>query len=102
VFPKESKAWEFWLEATRLGLDRCELGISSEEAKILNLPWELIYTPERQFLAPSLAGIYRSFSKQAVRAEWEMPQENLNILLVIARPYGERQSRPLRNQVPRT
>lgn len=90
VFPKESKAWEFWLEATRLGLDRCELGISSEEAKILNLPWELIYTPERQFLAPSLAGIYRSFSKQAVRAEWEMPQENLNILLVIARPYGER------------
>ncbi|MCP4456840.1 MAG: tetratricopeptide repeat protein, partial [Cytophagales bacterium] len=90
VFPKESMAWEFWLEATRLGLDQCEVGISSEDTAVLNMPWELLYTPERQFLAPSLAGIYRSFSKQAIRAEWEMPQENLNILIVIARPYGEK------------
>lgn len=90
VFPRGSMAWDFWLEATRLGLDKCEIGIISEDTTVLNMPWELLYNSERQFLAPSLAGIYRSFSQQAIRAELEVPQENLNILLVIARPYGER------------
>ncbi len=58
---------------------------------MLNLPWELLYSPDYQFLAPSLAGMYRSLSGHAVRSPMgQLPQDKLNILLVIARPYGEK------------
>lgn len=59
---------------------------------MLNLPWEVLYSPsDRQFLAPSLAEMSRSLSEYAVRAEMPpLPQDKLNILLVIARPYGEK------------
>ena len=54
---------------------------------MLNLPWELLYSPDYQFLAPSLAGMYRSLSSQGVKAPLPaMPDDQLNILLVIARP----------------
>jgi len=91
VFPRTTKAWDFFQEATREGLDQCELGISSDDPAILNLPWELLYNSDYQFLAPSLAGMYRSLNEYAVRAEMpNLPQDKLNILLVIARPYGEK------------
>jgi tetratricopeptide (TPR) repeat protein len=91
VFRGSEKAREFWQEATRAGLDQCELGIVSDDAAVLNLPWELLYAPDYQFLAPLLAGMYRSRSNQPVRAPLEgLPQDRLNILVVIARPYGER------------
>jgi tetratricopeptide (TPR) repeat protein len=91
VFRSNEKAREFFQEATREGLEYCEIGIASDDPKILNLPWELLYSPDYQFLSLSLAGTYRSLSSFAVRAEMpEMPQDKLNILLVIARPYGER------------
>jgi len=91
VFPRSSKAWDFFQEATREGLDKCEVNICSDAPAVLNLPWELLYSPDYQFLAPSLFGMYRSLSGYAVRAEMgQMPQDKLNILLVIARPYGER------------
>jgi len=92
VFRGSEKAREFFQEATRAGLDKCQLVITSDRKEVLNLPWELLYSPsDRQFLAPSLAGMSRSLSDYAVRAEMgELPQDKLNILLVIARPYGER------------
>lgn len=91
VFRSTEKGREFFQEATREGLDKCELGIISDNAKVLNLPWELLYSLDYQFLAPSLAGMYRSLSSQGVRATLPpMPDDHLNILLVIARPYGER------------
>jgi tetratricopeptide (TPR) repeat protein len=91
VFPRTTKAWDFFQEATREGLDQCELNVSSDDPTVLNLPWELLYCPDYQFLAPSLAGVYRSLNGYAVRAELpELPQDKLNILLVIARPYGEK------------
>ncbi|UKP00070.1 CHAT domain-containing protein [Nostoc sp. UHCC 0870] len=91
VFRSTEKGKEFFQEATREGLDNCELGIISDNANVLNLPWELLYSPDYQFLAPSLAGMYRSLSSQGVRAALPpMPDDQLNILLVIARPYGER------------
>ena len=67
------------------------MAIASDDFAILNLPWELLYSPsDRQFLAPSLAGMSRSLSDYAVRGEIPtLPQDKLNILLVIARPYGE-------------
>lgn len=91
IFRSSEEARTFFQEATREGLDRCELSIISDEPEILNLPWELLYSPDYQFLAPLLAGTYRSLSSYAVRAEMgAMSDEKLNILLVIARPYGDR------------
>ncbi|MEH2272565.1 MAG: tetratricopeptide repeat protein [Nostoc sp.] len=88
VFRSTEKGREFFQEATREGLDNCELGIISDNAEVLNLPWELLYSPDYQFLAPSLAGMYRSLSSQGVKAPLPaMPNDQLNILLVIARPY---------------
>ncbi|HEY9893523.1 MAG TPA: hypothetical protein V6D37_17355 [Candidatus Sericytochromatia bacterium] len=51
-----------------------------------------MYSPsDRQFLAPSLAGMSRRLSDYAIRAEMSnFPQDKLNILLVIARPYCEK------------
>ncbi|XZN91080.1 MAG: tetratricopeptide repeat protein [Microcoleus sp.] len=91
VFRSSEKARDFFQEATRAGLDKCEISIVSDNPAVLNLPWELLFTPDYQFLAPLLAGMYRSLSEYAVRAELgTMSDEQLNILLVIARPYGER------------
>ncbi|WP_334788464.1 CHAT domain-containing protein [Nostoc sp.] len=90
VFRSTEKGREFFQEATREGLDNCELGIISDNAEVLNLPWELLYSPDYQFLAPSLAGMYRSLSSQGVKAPLPlMPNDQLNILLVIARPDDE-------------
>jgi len=91
VFRSSDKAREFFQEATRDGLDRCEISIVADNPAVLNLPWELLFSPDYQFLAPLLAGMYRSLSNSPVRAELgTMSDEQLNILLVIARPYGER------------
>lgn len=91
VFRSNEKAREFFQEATRAGLDKCEISIVSDNPAVLNLPWELLFSPDYQFLAPLLAGMYRSLSNYAVRAELgTMSDEQLNILLVIAQPYGER------------
>ena len=92
VFRSSEKAREFFQAATYEGLNQCELVITSDSPQVLNLPWELLYSPsDRQFLAPSLAGMSRSLSDYAVRAEMgDLPQDKLNILLVIARPYDEK------------
>ena len=91
VFRSSEKAREFFQAATYDGLHNCELAIASDDFAILNLPWELLFSPgDRQFLAPSLAGMSRSLSDYAIRGEIPtLPQDKLNILLVIARPYGE-------------
>lgn len=92
VFGSSEKARHFFQAATHSGLDRCELVITSDRSEVLNLPWELLYSPsERQFLVPSLAGMSRSLSEYAVHAQIsDLPQEQLNILLVISRPDGHR------------
>jgi tetratricopeptide (TPR) repeat protein len=92
VFRRSEQARQFFQAATYEGLNQCELVITSDSPEVLNLPWELLYSPsDRQFLAPSLAGMSRSLSDYAVRAEMsDLPQDKLNILLVIARPYGEK------------
>src|SRR5919202_1596534 len=89
--PFGEQARQFFQAATYEGLNQCELVITSDSPEVLNLPWELLYSPsDRQFLAPSLAGMSRSLSDYAVREISDLPQDKLNILLVIARPYGEK------------
>lgn len=92
VFRSSEKARQFFQAATWDGLNQCQLSITSDDPAVLNLPWELLYSPDdRKFLAPSLAQMYRSLSDYKVRGEMgEMQQEKLNILLVIARPLGEK------------
>ena len=92
VFRSSEKARQFFQAATYEGLAQCELVITSDHPEVLTLPWELLYSPDdRQFLAPSLAGMSRSLNEYAVRAEMgDLAQDKLNILLVIARPYGEK------------
>jgi hypothetical protein len=90
VFRSSEKAREFFYEATREGLNQCELSITSDDPIVLNLPWELLYSPDDQFLALSLEGMYRTLSNYKVGAEIRKKrQKKLNILLVIARPRGE-------------
>jgi hypothetical protein len=80
-------------EAVREGLENTQLCISSEDPNFLNIPWELIRdpTPGRGYLAPSLAGLFRYRTGQKLefsrRSKLSKP---FRILLVISRPYGER------------
>ncbi len=46
VFLSNEKAREFFQEATRERLEFCEIAISSEDPAVLNLPWELLYSPD--------------------------------------------------------
>src|ERR671932_495500 len=79
--PFGEQARQFFQAATYEGLNQCELVITSDSPEVLNLPWELLYSPsDRQFLAPSLAGMSRSLSEYAVRAEMsDLPQDKLNM-----------------------
>jgi len=83
----------FYQEAVREGLEQCEICISSEDPAFLNTPWELLRdpTPGRGYLAPSLAGLFRQRSGHKIEAPLDQPLgEPFRILLVIARPHGER------------
>ncbi|MEM3554981.1 MAG: hypothetical protein QXU79_04125 [Candidatus Micrarchaeaceae archaeon] len=83
----------FYQEAVREGLDRCELCITSEDPTFLSISWELMRdpTPGRGYLAPLLAGLYRQRTGHKIETPPEIPPgEPFRILLVIARPYGER------------
>jgi len=79
-------------EAVRAGLENCELCITSEDASFLNIPWELIYDPSpgRGYLALNLAGLYRHRTGHKIEAPPAPRDAPFRILLVIARPYGER------------
>ena len=99
VFPKveaDPDPRAFYQEAVRAGLEQCELCVSSEHTEdtdFLNIPWELIRdpTPGRGYLAPSLGGLFRQRSGQAIQAPLEISHdEPFRILLIIARPLGEK------------
>ena len=81
----------FYHEAVREGLEGCQLCITSEAPAFLNIPWELLRdpTPGRGYLAPSLGGLFRQRVGQRIEATRE-PAGPLRILLVIARPYGDK------------
>lgn len=83
----------FYQEAVREGLDQCELCVTSDDRAFLNIPWELMRdpTPGRGYLAPLLGGLYRQRTSDKIEAPPQIsPNDPFRILLVIARPYGER------------
>jgi hypothetical protein len=96
VFPKAAGDPDprgFYQEAVREGLRSCELCISSDNEEFLNIPWELIRDPTkgRGYLAPMMAGLYRQRVTQKIESRPDATADGaFRILLVVARPYGER------------
>jgi len=78
-------------EAVRQGLNDCEICIASEDTDFLNIPWELLRdpTPGRGYLAPLLGGLYRQRTGHKIEVLPES-SEPFRILLVICRPFGEK------------
>ncbi|MEW6262724.1 MAG: tetratricopeptide repeat protein [Thermodesulfobacteriota bacterium] len=82
----------FYREAISEGLENCELSVSSEDPAFLNLPWELLRDPAGGglFLAPALAGLYRHHPGQRITPPRPAKSEPFRVLLIIARPSGDR------------
>lgn len=85
---------DFYKEANRMGLGSCELCIVSEDAIFLSIPWEILYDDSIAggYVSPMMAGMYRCHDLVA-QPNTKRPEVNkgpLRVLLVVARPYGER------------
>ncbi len=67
-----------------------ELWIASDSAPFLALPWELLRDPDRKTpLALGISGIHRTIDAPSDAAQ--VPTgESLRVLMVIARPYGQK------------
>ncbi|MGD2248504.1 MAG: tetratricopeptide repeat protein [Candidatus Methanofastidiosia archaeon] len=75
-------------KAEKIGLDTCEVCITSEKTPFLMIPWELLRDPEPgRYLALSSKGLYR----QRAGKDIDIPSTSdpFRILLVISRPEGE-------------
>jgi hypothetical protein len=78
----------FFEEATREGHQQLHLLISSDEPRVLSWPWEALRDPESGVLAQTCQ-IERRLNhvRDPQPISDELPDERVNILLVIARPY---------------
>lgn len=67
------------------------LQISSDDPHVLAWPWEALYDPELGFLAHTCQ-IERRLNtvRNPQKLAQSLPKDRVNILLVVARPYGER------------
>jgi len=92
-----------WFQAARQqGLENLTLKIASNDPRVLAWPWEALHDPEGGTLAHHCR-IERQLSElhDPLPLPDNLPQERINILLVIARPYGDKDvgfhalSRPL-------
>jgi len=82
----------FWYHAARqAGLERLTLKIASDDPRILGWPWEALRDPEGTTLAHSCR-IERQVSAlhDPLPLPEGLPTDRINILLVIARPYGDK------------
>ncbi len=92
VFHSTEKGREFFQEATREGLDNCELGIISDNAEVLNLPWELLYSPEHKFYLSiacdrakrtTLKSDRTSFCQKVVMLRLNVTTLSLNLMILV-------------------
>ncbi|QTR48924.1 tetratricopeptide repeat protein [Candidatus Thiothrix anitrata] len=100
LFQKQARDW--FQDARRQGLENLTLKIASNDPRVLAWPWEALHDPEGGILAHHCR-IERQLSElhdpQPLPAN--LPKDRINILLVIARPYGDKDvgfhalSRPL-------
>ncbi|QDV35081.1 tetratricopeptide repeat protein [Tautonia plasticadhaerens] len=78
----------FFHDATRDGLDRLHLRISSDDPRVLGWPWEALLDPQSGFLAPACQ-IERQLNTTRDPAPLPdaLPNDRINILLVTCRPF---------------
>lgn len=100
LFQKQARDW--FQDARRNGLENLTLKIASNDPRVLAWPWEALHDPEGGTLAHHCR-IERQLSElhDPLKLPDNLPHDRINILLVIARPYGDRDvgfhalSRPL-------
>lgn len=94
--PKNRQATFVFDQAVRAGLANTELVITSGWGGHHNIPWELLYSPKHDYLAPQLGSMYRIVPQYVIERPFSHPSgKPLNILLVIARPNGEGDMSPV-------
>ncbi|MDR3000769.1 MAG: tetratricopeptide repeat protein [Fibromonadaceae bacterium] len=89
LFTGHARDW--FQEARRGGLENLQLKISSDDPAVLSWPWEALYCDDDKFLAQRCC-IERQLSKLGapLPLSAELPQDEINILYVIPRPFGDR------------
>ena len=100
LFQKQARDW--FQDARRQGLENLTLKIASNDPRVLAWPWEALHDPEGGTLAHHCR-VERQLSelRDPLRLPDNLPKDRINILLVIARPYGDKDvgfhalSRPL-------
>jgi len=90
LFQDDARDW--FQDARRHGLENLTLKIASDDPRVLAWPWEALRDPQGGVLAH-----HCRMERQLMRGKHSplplpdnLPQDRINILLVIARPYGER------------
>ena len=88
LFQKRARDW--FQDARRNGLENLHLKIASNAPTILAWPWEALNDPEGGPLAHSCL-IERQLDElhDPLSLPEDLPKDNFNILLIIARPYGD-------------
>ncbi|MBT3266025.1 CHAT domain-containing protein [Candidatus Poribacteria bacterium] len=87
----DGRGAEILAEAVAGGLAGRELCIHSDDARFLARPWELVHDDDEDYLAFGFRGLYRTRATPADPVG-DLPEhgEPFRILLVVCRPYGER------------
>jgi hypothetical protein len=86
----QDKARDWYLDARKQSLSELTLKIASDDPRILSWPWEVLHDPEATTLAHTCRierQLYELHDLQPLPDN--LPADCINILLVIARPYGE-------------
>ncbi|MCI5211454.1 MAG: hypothetical protein D3910_22330, partial [Candidatus Electrothrix sp. ATG2] len=88
LFQKQAYLW--FQEARKEGLENLHLKISSDDPRVLAWPWEALHDPEGGTLAHHCR-IERQLSElhDPLPLPDNLPDDRINILLVIARPGGD-------------
>jgi tetratricopeptide (TPR) repeat protein len=100
LFQKQARDW--FQDVRRQGLENLTLKIASNDPRVLAWPWEALHDREGGTLAHHCR-IERQLSElhDPLPLPVNLPKDRINILLVIARPYGDKDvgfhalSRPL-------
>ncbi|MGA2150016.1 MAG: CHAT domain-containing protein, partial [Bryobacteraceae bacterium] len=84
-----------FLAATAADYSRLTLQIASNDAGVLSWPWEALRDPRLGTALAQACRIERRLSEilDAPAVSPNLPKERVNILLVVARPYGDRDVR---------
>ena len=87
----QGHARDWYHEAWRGGLQNLTLKIASDDPGVLGWPWEALYSDDDGYIALQCR-IERELHRvpDPLPCAAELPQDQLNILYVIARPQGDR------------